>query len=85
LEHSKQLKDILLENNIRVELDSRDEKLSYRMRESQVQKIPYSLIIGDKEIENNQISYRRYGNDETITIKLEEFIDLLKNQIDNRK
>lgn len=85
LEHSKQLKDILLENNIRVELDSRDEKLSYRMRESQVQKIPYSLIIGDKEIENNQISYRRYGSDETITIKLEEFIDLLKNQIDNRK
>ena len=67
---------MLLKNNIRVELDDRDEKLSYRMRESQTRKISYTLIIGDKERDNKEISYRLFGQTKTITLS-EEVIDCL--------
>ncbi len=84
LEGASVIKEHLEKNNIRVELDSRDEKLSYRMRESQIKKIPYSLIIGDKEIENHQISYRKYGSNETITLGIDEFIDKIKFEIEKK-
>ena len=65
LEYSKEVEELLRENNFRVELDSRDEKLGYRMRESQTRKIPYTLILGDKERDNKEISYRKFGSQET--------------------
>jgi len=83
LEYSKKIKDILLKNNIRVELDDRDEKLSYRMRESQTRKISYTLIIGDKERDNNEISYRLFGQTKTITLSEKEFIKHINNIIKN--
>ena len=61
LEYAHKIMDILNDNNIRVKLDDRDEKLSYKMRESVVSKIPYTLILGDKEKESNTISYRERG------------------------
>ena len=76
---------MLIDNNIRTELDSRNEKLGYKMRESQTSKIPYTIITGDKEVENGLISYRKYGTEETVTVKIEEFIDLLKKQIDSKE
>ncbi len=85
LEYSKKIKDILLKNNIRVELDDRDEKLSYRMRESQTRKISYTLIIGDKERDNNEISYRLFGQTKTITLSQEEFLKHLDKIIDTKK
>ena len=85
LEYSKKIKDILLKNNIRVELDDRDEKLSYRMRESQTRKISYTLIIGDKERDNKEISYRLFGQTKTITLSEEEFINHIKNIIKEKK
>lgn len=81
LEYSNEINELLKENNIRVNLDSRDEKLSYRMRESQTKKIPYTLIIGDKERDNKEISYRKFGFQETTTVSKDEFIELLKKVI----
>ena len=84
LDYSNELKNLLIDNDIRVELDSSEEKLSYRMRESQVKKNPYTLIIGDKEKDNNSISYRKFGKEETITLPKEEFIKLIKEEIKSK-
>ena len=75
----------LKENHIRVELDSRNEKLSYRMREAQMKRIPYTLILGDNEKNDNKISYRIYGKNETITVSWDEFLDLLKTDIKEKR
>ena len=85
LEYASKVKDLLEQNNLRVELDSREEKLSYKMRESQTKKIPYTLILGDKEKDTNTISYRIHGSNETITMDTQEFIDKLINQIKDHK
>ena len=85
LEYASKVKDLLEQNNLRVELDSREEKLSYKMRESQTKKIPYTLILGDKEKDTNTISYRVHGSNETTTMDTQEFIDKLINQIKEHK
>ena len=85
LEYAKELEELLKENDIRVELDAREEKLGYRMRESVTKKVPFSLIIGDKEVTSETISYRKYGTEETINISKEEFVNLLKETIKNKK
>ena len=82
-DYAKEIKELLDQNNIRVELDARDEKLSYKMRESQVKKIPFTLILGDKERDNKEISYRLFGSQETITVSQEEFVNLINNKIKN--
>ena len=84
-EYAKEVLSVLTDNDIRVELDDRNEKLGYRMRESQTRKIPYTLIIGDKEKENKTVSYRLYGSEETTTVSLEEFEELIKNDIKTKK
>lgn len=84
-EYAKEVLSILTDNDIRAELDDRNEKLGYRMRESQTRKIPYTLIIGDKEKENKTVSYRLYGSEETTTVSLEEFEELIKNDIKTKK
>ena len=55
------------------------------MRESQTKKIPYTLVLGDKEKDNNQVSYRLHGENDTKTISVDEFIKLIKDQIINKK
>ena len=84
LEYANEITDLLKNNNFRVELDSRDEKLSYRMREAQTRKIPFTLILGDKEKENGMISYRCFGSNETITVSKDEFINLLNEKLTKR-
>ncbi len=81
LEYSNKIKEVLLNSGIRTNLDSREEKLGYKMRESQTNKNPYTLILGDKEKENNQVSYRLYGKEETVTLSLEDFITLVNIDI----
>ena len=85
LEYAKELKNILEENNIRVSIDDRDEKLGYKMRESVMNKVNYTLVIGDKEKESKSISYRVRGSEETHNISIEEFINLLKEEIKLKK
>ena len=85
LEYSNKIYNLLRENNIRANINLKDEKLSYKMRESQTKKIPYTLVIGDNEKDNNLISYRCFKSKETITLTCDEFINKLKEQILNYK
>ena len=85
LEYAKEIEKKLKENNIRVSLDDRDEKLSYKMRESQIKKTPYTLILGDKEVKNKKVSYRKYSSHETSTIITGKFIDKIKKEIEEKK
>ena len=85
LEYAREIKEILNKKGIRVELDSRDEKLGYKMRESQTKKTPITLILGDNEKNNNLISYRCFGNNETITLELDKFINKVLEVIENKE
>lgn len=85
LEYATKVKNLLEKQGIRVELDERDEKLSYRMRESQTKKIPYTLILGDKERDNEQVSYRIFGQTDTTTLSSQEFVETIKDVINNKK
>ena len=84
-EYTEKLLKKFEDANIRCELDRRNEKVGYKMREAQIRKIPYILVIGDQEIENDTITYRKHGEEEKTTIKTDEFIELLKDEIKNKK
>ena len=85
LEYAKKVYKDLDDMNVRVNIDDRNEKLSYKMRESQTKKNPITLILGDKEVESNTISYRKFGSTETYTLPKEIFIKTLKEAISARK
>ena len=85
LEYAKEVYKDLDEMNVRVNLDDRNEKLSYKIRESQTKKNPITLILGDKEVESNTISYRKFGSTETYTLPKSDFYKLVKETIDERK
>lgn len=84
-DYCKKLKTKLLENGIRVNIDVRDEKLGYKMREAQTKKIPYILVVGDKELEENTVNYRKHGSKESVSISVDDFIQMIKEQINNYK
>ena len=81
LTYANEIYKMLKDASIRVELDDRDEKLSYKMRESQTKKIPITLILGDKERDDNLVSYRRHGSLKTYSVPKDTFKDLLLNEI----
>ena len=85
MNYCNEIKNLLEENNIRVKVDARDEKLGYKMRESQIKKIPITLIIGDNEVNKKQISYRKYGNQETYTCEIDEFISEISKCLKDKK
>ena len=85
LEYCKELQEKFDSMNFRAKLDDRDEKLSYKMRESQTKKIPLTLIIGDKEKDGNLVSYRKFGSTETFTMNIDEFVSTVKDTINNKK
>ena len=76
-EYAESLKKLLLDNAIRVEEDYREEKLGYKIRESQTAKVPYTLVIGDNEVANNLVTYRKHGTQAQVTVSVEEFINLI--------
>ena len=85
LEYAKKIEEKLKEIGIRVNLDDRDEKLGYKIREALVKKYPYNLILGQKEVDSNKISYRHHGKEETITLELDEFINKIDNEIKTKE
>ena len=85
LDYAKEVTNNLKKAGIRAEIDSREEKLGYKIREAQTSKIPYSLVIGDKEMESNLVTYRKYGETDQITVEYEKFEKLLKKVIKNKK
>ena len=83
-EYAKEIYELLQNHDLRVKLDDRNEKLGYRMRESVMNKIPFALVLGDKERDQGLISYRRYGSNETVTVSKEEFLTLIEEEIKNK-
>ena len=84
LKYATKIKEILENNKYRVNLDVRNEKLSYKMRDSQVKKVPITIILGDKEKDCEEISYRFFGEKNTNTLKIVEFFELIKEKIKNK-
>ncbi len=77
-EYSDKLAQVFKRNKIRFEADYRDEKLGYKIREAQMKKIPYQLVIGDNEVKNNTVTYRKYGEQQQTTVTIDEFVALIK-------
>ena len=84
LEYANEIYNKLKALGLRVELDDRNEKLGYKLRESVIKKVPYMLVLGQKEVDDKTISYRRAGSEETTTVSYEEFIKLINNDIENK-
>ncbi|WP_336823453.1 threonine--tRNA ligase [Sporosarcina sp. USHLN248] len=84
LNYANELKDKLVAAGIRVDLDSRDEKLGYKIREAQVQKIPYMLVLGDKEVESGEVNVRKYGEQKSESMPFDEFLKELQETIANK-
>ena len=80
-EYAHYVKDILDKANIRCEVDDRNEKLGYRLREAQTKKIKYTLILGDQEKDSKTVSYRLHGSRDTTTISIDEFITKINDEI----
>ena len=77
-EYAEKVRQELAKRGFRVEVDDRNEKMGYKIRESQTQKVPYTLVLGDEEMKNGSVNVRRYGTDEEISKSLDDFI----NEID---
>ncbi|MEC1403434.1 threonine--tRNA ligase [Bacillus subtilis] len=74
LDYAKKVQERLQREGLRVEVDSRDEKIGYKIREAQMQKIPYMLVVGDQEAENGAVNVRKYGEQNSETISLDDFV-----------
>ncbi|MEW9496329.1 threonine--tRNA ligase [Bacillus altitudinis] len=74
LDYAKKVQERLQLEGLRVELDSRDEKIGYKIREAQMQKIPYMLVVGDQEAENGAVNVRKYGEQDSETMDVEAFV-----------
>ncbi len=81
LEYTDELYRLLSKEGIRVQKDDANEKLGYRLRNTQVKKIPYTIVIGDNERDNKTVTYRKYGTQAQITVSIDEFIKLIKEEI----
>ena len=85
LEYANKVVDELRSKGFRVELDARDEKMGYKIRESQTKKISYTLVLGNNERDNNTITYRMFGKENSTTIERDEFIDMIIKQVEEYK
>ena len=85
LDYAKAIYEEIRKKGYRVEIDDRNEKLSYKMREGQLKKIPITVILGQKEVDNKEISFRLFGSQDTTTLSIDEFYDYIKDLIENKK
>jgi threonyl-tRNA synthetase len=80
LDYAKKVQERLQAVGVRVEIDERDEKLGYKIREAQMQKIPYMLVLGDKEMEASAVNIRKYGEQDSVSVSLDEFTEQMKQE-----
>jgi len=81
MEYAEKLHEQFIDEDLRSELDRREEKLGYKIRDAQTKKIPYQLVVGDKEVEQNAVTYRKYGEKDQHTLSIDAFKDLIKKEI----
>ncbi|OEL02154.1 threonine--tRNA ligase [Staphylococcus casei] len=84
-DYARALQDELKSQGVRVEIDDRNEKMGYKIREAQMQKIPYQIVVGDKEVENNEVNVRKYGSQDQETVEKDTFIWDLVDEIRLKK
>ena len=84
-EYSHKVFKLLQDNDIRPLLDESEEKLGYRLRKAASQKIPYTLVIGDKEVQDNTVTYRKRGSQEQKTVPLDSFVSMIREEIKELK
>ena len=84
MEYAKKVEDQLRLAGVRVEVDERNEKIGYKIREAQTQKIPFALVVGDKEVESAGVNVRRYGEKDSETMSLDSFQSLISTEISER-
>ena len=84
IEFANNLKSALLKKGIRVDVDTRNEKIGYKIREAQISKVPYMLVVGDKEVEENKVAVRRRGEGDIGTLTIEEFIERLIKEVNDK-
>ena len=85
VEYAKKLADKMFDLGLRVHLDDRNEKLGYKIREAQVQKVPYTLVVGDKEMEEGTVNVRRRGEGDIGAMPQDKFISMLQEEIKEKK
>jgi len=85
LDYAHELYSMFKGLDIRVALDDSNDKLGYRMRNSQMKKIPYTIVLGDHERDDRTVTYRKFGQQEQITVPVDEFIKLLQEEVKNKK
>ena len=83
-EYAHKLQDEFRKQEIRVEVDDRSEKIGYKIREAQLEKVPYMLVVGQKEVEENLVSVRSRENGDEGNMKVDEFIEKIKKEIENK-
>ncbi|MBE6108907.1 MAG: threonine--tRNA ligase [Erysipelotrichaceae bacterium] len=84
-EYAEKIADLLKAKGVRVSVDNRNEKLGYRIREAQTSKIPVELVVGDKDIETNSVTVRRYGHKEAVTKTVDEFVNDIMDEINSKR
>ncbi len=84
-EYADEIKNKLESLGVRVQLDDREEKLGKKIREAQINKIPYTLVLGDSEVGDKTVTYRCYGKEEQVTLEFKEFVDKLEKEIKNKE
>ena len=80
-EYAKELQEKMQQHKLRVDIDERDEKLGYKIREAQMQKVPYMLVIGDKELESGSVNVRKYGEQNSESMPFEDFLKLVQSEL----
>ena len=84
VEYAKELAKQMHRDYVRVEVDDRSEKIGYKIRQAQMAKVPYMLVVGDKEVEEGTVNVRKHGGDELGSVKFEEFFNAIKIEIKER-
>jgi len=79
-DYAKQVTDQLKSKGIRVELDTRDEKIGYKIRHAQMQKIPYMLVVGDQEVKDQSVNVRKYGEQQSVSVPFEQFLQQVQEE-----
>ncbi|GKV54565.1 threonine--tRNA ligase 1 [Sporosarcina sp. NCCP-2222] len=84
-EYANEVREKLVAAGFRVDLDSRDEKIGYKIREAQVQKVPFMLVLGDKEVESGEVNVRKYGEQNSESMPFAQFLELLQSVVANKE
>ena len=85
LDYAKEIVSLLEKAGMRVQLDARNEKLGYRVREAQIKKIPYQIVVGEKDMENHTVTIRKSGSKEQMTLDVDQAVENFKLEVETKE